>query len=844
MNRTKSMGFALAGLGALSALLALPETQAQQPQLEEILVISRGRAEDLQQAPASINAFTAAKIESAGIERPQDFISLTPNVSIVDTANAGDTQVTIRGQASTRDAESNFAYVVDGILITNPNGFNGELFDVEQIEVLKGPQGALYGRNAAAGAILVTTTLPGAEREAQVKVGAGSDGLAKVQLMASGPLLADGLSGRLAISNRSSDGQYGNRYTGESDAINYMDEMNVRGRLVWEASDELTLDARLSQRDVTGGAINFNVAFALDQAAAFINVPELYADVNDHEFQYIFNVPGENEQENTFFTLKADYDLASGNTLTAVFAYDDLSEYLLSDGTSAAFGGYSLGAPASQAACIESYNSFDAGLLQAPTYAVQDGGPPGVYVEALNGLNALLPPYSPTTCDGYQYQERNQQSSSLDIRLASGDDSALRWLAGAYFADIDREVVVAYGADLGRGFVRAPYVPATGANPTDLLFWDDFHTTVSSLYGQVQWDVDETQELSLALRYDREDRSVSNKVPNVNAAQIFGLFGPRPINPAFDGSGTDRIADRGRDFRQFQPKLSYSVAFADSVSLFATYGVGFRSGGFNSIGSEKIIRDNFGGFSTFPVAIRDEYEKEVSRSFEAGIKSTLLDGSLRLNAAAFSTNIDDYQFFNFFAGSFGLLRVVTNIDEAQIQGFEVDLAYALNDHVSLDGGLGIVDSEIVSNSNRPYTVGNVLPLTPESTANLGLEVNWPVAGNIEFTGRLGWRQVGETWFHTVQNESTANAFTDLSALFQVPGFGFGTSKYDRTGRNAYDVWDLRAGLRGDNWELTAWMQNLADTDYLEEIIPAPEFGGSFIHDSAGRIGGIDLSYRF
>ena len=128
--------------------------------LEEVTVTARKRAENLQEVPISVTAFTAAEIQAAGIERPVDYLSLIPNVTIVDSANIGDTQVSIRGIVSTRDAESSFAYVVDGVLITNPNAFNEELIDVEQIEVLKGPQGALYGRNAAAGAILVTTQRP------------------------------------------------------------------------------------------------------------------------------------------------------------------------------------------------------------------------------------------------------------------------------------------------------------------------------------------------------------------------------------------------------------------------------------------------------------------------------------------------------------------------------------------------------------------------------------------------------------------------------------------------------------------------------------------------------------
>lgn len=147
---------------AAAALTTTPAAvaQSERAMLEEIVVVARKRSESLQDVPIAVTAFTESTIKDAGIERPEDFISLTSNVSMLNTVNAGDTQVTIRGIVSTRDAESTFAYVVDGVLITNPNGFNEELFDIQQIEVLKGPQGALYGRNAVAGAIIVNTKAP------------------------------------------------------------------------------------------------------------------------------------------------------------------------------------------------------------------------------------------------------------------------------------------------------------------------------------------------------------------------------------------------------------------------------------------------------------------------------------------------------------------------------------------------------------------------------------------------------------------------------------------------------------------------------------------------------------
>ncbi|MDH4039592.1 MAG: TonB-dependent receptor [Gammaproteobacteria bacterium] len=827
-----------------SSALAIPEfTLAEEAKLEEVVVVARRRSEDLQQVPIAVTAFTSNEIQSAGISRPQDFISLTPNVSIVDTANAGDTQVTIRGQYSTRDAESTFAYVVDGVLITNPNGFNGELYDIEQIEVLKGPQGAIYGRNAVSGAIIVNTKRPTKEFEASAKGTLGDDNLKKGQAMVSGPLIDDQLYGRLTMFYGKSDGQFENKFTGQDDQVNYSEEQAARGRLIWEPTDKLTVDTIGSYREVKGGAINFNAVFALPVAAEYLGNSDLYGDVNRHNFKYIFNVPGENKQEDTFFSVKSDYEMNFA-TLTVTAAYDDMKEYLLSDGTSAAFGGYSLGAEASQTACTQTYNNFDTSLLQSPFYAIQDGLPPGVYVPEYGGLNGLLPPYSPTTCDGYQYQQRDQKSTSLEARLTSNEDGKLRWLAGVYYADIERTAAVGYGADLGLGFRRTIYIPPSGPNPTDQLFWDKFNTDVYAAFGQVELDVSEKGELALALRYDKEDRAVDNKVPNVLNAQIFGQFGRAPINPAYDGSLTDTIPNRDKSFSEWQPKISYTYKFTDEFNGYASYGVGFRSGGFNNIGSAATINNAFGTYETAPKNIRDNYDKETTDTYELGFKSQWLDNSLRINGATFYTEVDDYQFFNFFAGPFGLLRVVSNIDKVEIYGAEIDFAWALNNYLTFSGGYGAISSEIKQNTNRPYTEGNDLPYAPDGSGALSLDFSMPVFGNLEWMTRLDFEYVGKTWFHSVQEDTTVNFFTDLSNVYGVPGFGFGPSEYSNTERDAYWKLNLRAGISGEHWSLEVWSKNLTDEQYLEEIIPAPEFGGSFIHDSAGRISGVDLTYTF
>jgi len=146
---------ALTGVGGTA--LAPSQVSAQ---LEEVVVTARARSESLQDVPATVTAFTENQIRDGGIQRAEDFVYMTPGVTLVNTVEVGDTQLSIRGINGARDGETNFAFIVDGILYTNPSAFNREYPDLAQIEVLKGPQGALYGRSAAAGAVIMSTKRP------------------------------------------------------------------------------------------------------------------------------------------------------------------------------------------------------------------------------------------------------------------------------------------------------------------------------------------------------------------------------------------------------------------------------------------------------------------------------------------------------------------------------------------------------------------------------------------------------------------------------------------------------------------------------------------------------------
>ena len=810
-------------LGLAVSFFSISLALIAEPTLEEVVVSARKVNESVQDVPIAMSVFTSSDIEDAGIERPEDFIALTPNVVMANTVNVGDTLVTIRGLTSTRDAESNFAFVVDGVLQTNPNAFNRELLDIAQIEVLKGPQGALYGRNATSGAILITTKAPSEESESTAVIGMGINNSSKLQYVNSGKM-GDNVYTRFSVSTRETDGEHTNVYSNLKN-VDFFEDTTIRSRILVDNGDS-SWDFRAGVSEASGGTINFNAVFALPAFQGFgtPGADQFFKDVNNHQFTYMFNVPPVNEQETADISLKYTEDLGDGRELSVIAAYNHLEEFLLSDGTSGAFGGY-FGVPS----CAASNTASNLALINSlpPGFSFAAPG------TAPSGANSVLGPYLPHTCDGYQFQSRDQDDVSLEVKLTSDQNQSTRWLVGGYIAEIERDVAVSYGADLGQGFEYKSYVPATGKNPTDLAFDDSFTTDVLSVFGQYSIDLSNVTELSLEGRYDKESRSVDNNVPARSSALYYG--GGAPINPAMTAGGS-KIPSRSKSFDQFQPKISITTS-AENTTVYASYGVGFRSGGFNSSGSAALINSQLNIPVAAGLGVSDTYNKEVSKSFEVGFKGRYLDGRLAVNGALFQTEVDDNQFFEFFAGPWGLLRVVTSIDALDISGSELDFKYALTDNLRLDGGVGFTDGEIKKNTHRPGTVGNNAPLAPEHTYNLGIQYETAFSANYDLIIRMDYMEVGETWFHTVQNNQQPSVW---GALLGFPV----ASDMSKSVRDAYSLIDLRASLLGEKLSLTLWGRNIGDEEYLAEVIPAPEFGGSFIHQAPFATYGLDLKYNF
>lgn len=825
------------GLSAM-AQDAPPAQETSRAALDEIVVTARRQSESLQNVPASVSVLTASDIENTGARVASDFVQLTPGVTIVaGNVEAGDTQINIRGINGARDAENNVALVVDGILKTNTSSLNQDQGAIQQIEVLKGPQGAIYGRNAAAGAIVMTTKKPGEELEGLARGSYGSNETINTAALISGPI-SDDLGFVLNGDYSRSDGFFRNTflptelnetvYPGNSTDATSIDDYrvwNMNGRLVWTPNTDTEVDAKVRYGERRSGAISFNGAFQIPLLVDIFGEPDFNIDVNDHEFMFQPNVDALNRQETLESSIRFETDIGFAD-LVGYVAYNNIKNNFYADGTSGTFGFF-----ANEPNCIASGDGLRGLEVQSP-FAIDAGNPA-----------AFLPPYSPVTCDGTQYQQRDQEDYSAELRLVGGN-GPLSWQLGAYYLHIDRRVCLNLGVDTGQGVVPECFT-TDPINPTEALADDTFKTDVYAVFGSMDYAFESGLNVGGALRYDIEDRSVSNNVPSdVRTRWVGNVLTGFPngtadtpanyylnvgLDPAYNPSG--ELADRSQTFKQIQPKFTLSYIANDDLTLFANWGVGFKSGGFNNSGSQATVEGLFNDQFGAGLSIFDVYDKERTSAFEAGIKGRVLDGRIRYELAGYYTNVKDMQFFEFFVGPFGLLRVVSNIDKVRLYGLEANVNANVTDWLTVYASGNVTDSKIRENGARPYTVGNKSPYTAAYTLNLGAQVLAPVADDLNVLLRADYRLTGPTWFHTVQQNTVPN-------VFGLEG------NFTNSQRDSYGIMNVRAGLQTENWSIVAYSNNLFDKDYLMEVIPAPEFGGDFIAAAGDRVFGIELTGRF
>ena len=288
--------------------------------IEEIVVTSRYRAENLLDVPDSITAFTADDIRQHRIERINRVASLTPNLRFSDDQEVGVSTLVIRGVRQNRGTgQPPVSFRIDGVSATNNLLTTQELFDIESVAVLRGPQGALYGRNAIGGAILISTRLPTAEPEYALRLAAAQGEDFTLAGSASGPVGDNGLLYRASFRLQDREGQLKNAYL-DNQLVDYKESAAFRGRLLVPANDRLTVDLRANYLDQDGGS-----GYFMPGSEGFLplpppNPPLLFGNPT-YEIQS--NKIGESFVKSWEASAKIDYDLGWG-TLTSITSFTDV----------------------------------------------------------------------------------------------------------------------------------------------------------------------------------------------------------------------------------------------------------------------------------------------------------------------------------------------------------------------------------------------------------------------------------------------------------------------------------------------------------------------------------------
>ena len=458
----------LALVVALLGELIADTASAQTEELTEVVVTARKRSESFQDVPMTVNVITEQTIQAAGIESPRDFIALVPNMTLVETQNAGNSFITVRGISQARNSEPSVAVLVDGVLETNPYEFDQELFDIRQIEVLKGPQGALYGRNAIGGAIIIRTKDLADHFEGSARVGVGNGVAEKAQVAVSGPIDPAGtLKYRASFNFYNTDGYLHNAYLDQK--ADPMRDYSGRLRFVWKPLEQLSADLRIYADRLETRAYYFVIPRdnEANPFSSFTTPP----DANNTVTPIQVNNPGEDNRDILDTALKLDFETGAG-TLTSITDYDRTRE-------------------------IDTGDAFDFRPIGTSIF------------KALLGV------------DLNQSQFIDVRAWSQELRFTSAVQGGFSWIAGAYFVHTERFISTGNMVDTGAGVYPVYKTPRlTGPNPSATFLSDGQNNNAWAVFGDATYEVTPQWEVDAALRYDEDSRRNTTDTPPAFLAQL------------------------------------------------------------------------------------------------------------------------------------------------------------------------------------------------------------------------------------------------------------------------------------------------------------------------------------
>ncbi|MCL4721509.1 MAG: TonB-dependent receptor, partial [Gammaproteobacteria bacterium] len=597
-------------LSAATALLLLVGdfaiAQSEGP-LAEIVVTAQRREQNLQDVGISVTAFSGAQVQEMGLINTVDVAQMTPNLNYtVPQAESSQINFFLRGVGLNdfADAQENpVAVYVDDVYKPAMGGLALQLFDIERIEVLRGPQGGLFGRNSTGGVIHYVTRRPSEDFDAYADLSYGDHDQVRTE-GALGGAIADGVMGRVSVGSNTHDGYTRNRTPGVQD-YNGADSVAGRVQLLFQPSEALDvlLNANFSRNDTEVGAWQHQATRPSDDGNVSLPLPADedfwgtcpgcdafgYQDTDGDPWAGDYDRPGQVEVENTGYHANIGWNV-NDLQLTFITAYTE----------------------------VERLQQEDADM--------------NPFLGSGQSLSFIAPTFEATT-----------DTFSQEFRIA-GEAENLRWLTGFYY--FDNEVKGRYQLNTDAiGFVRmdAQYTQDTES-------WD--------LFGQVEYELAEAWTVIVGLRWTDEEKKLDFE--NIDSSGITALCStaadppaegcfnpaPTPISPwrptpdhmiLFNGATVGSLAKQSDDYVTGRLQVNWQAT--DDVMLYGSYSRGKKSAGFNNgfLDTTQVFGDN--PLETIP------FDSETLDAFELGVKSTLFSGTTRLNASVFYYDYQDFQTF-------------------------------------------------------------------------------------------------------------------------------------------------------------------------------------------------------
>ncbi len=876
-------------------------------ELEEVIVTAQKRAESLQDVPVSLVAISGTKIEEAGMHSFAELSAYVPNLAIQE--NAVNTIISMRGigVGANQAFEQSVGVYVDGIHYGKSRQSRTALFDVQQVEVLRGPQGILFGKNTLAGAINVITATPETDEEFGGKISASKESFdgTTVEGHLTGSI-GDTIGLRLAFKDRSNDGSFENTYTGAvNKTMPSADESMWRASATWEPTDSTRVELKHSESDnVRLGQNSVTTIFepVANLGAASGLMFGVMATVRP-EYGAIVGAANQNPYR--------DGQTIGGCALEASLG--------MSSAVCAAGGERPEGTDTTTS---DSSLSFEMELDNGYTLSAVAGK--GGY-EFQDGLDAdWLPLEFIGRADIQEYDHTSQE-----FRIASPTDGRFSWVGGVYLdqaeQEIDRTVIVdgtfglpaivmktilgggnpAFGLDTflafspaqvagvnATTFVDTPFgslsldqlAAATGcAAPAPLnAQCQDFRfqvgiegstkfqragrisnwsqdTNSRAVFYQGTFNLTDSIAITAGARYTEEEKRAHAMMALTTNSTGDATPNNNPLLAGLVGSLFDAYAhefNESRSTHQFLPAANIEWTRSEDSMFYLSYSEGFKSGGFNAVDDQNPAFTAEGIQRTVP-GPGFEFDDENAESIELGGKHTLLDGGMTLNWALYDSTYKNQQVSTFV----GLGFIVTNAASTEIRGLEVDIQWQATDHLKLGASFALNDGEFGSYPGAGCTAQQASgllglgPLTADSpvisfegcTASFKGDGSQNTSGSLDRTGdKVGVDYNGSLTADYVRPVMDGVLWmTSLDVNFTDGYQNIGGSVDPRTYQDAFSKTNFRTGLKGENWAVMLYGKNVFDELTASGKFNIPLASGAFAdYTLPGSVWGATVNYNF